>query len=74
MENQIECPSCSKTLSNKTIIDEAAKGMGPVTQSLICECGERVTYWQITAQLRDQKTMGRRFQNWVRSFLIKKSA
>jgi hypothetical protein len=28
---------------------------------------ERITYWQITAQLRGQKTISRKFQNWVRT-------
>lgn len=67
MENLIVCPQCKKTISNNSIIDDAAKGKGSDTQFMICDCGERITYWQITAQLRDQKTIGRRFQNWVRS-------
>jgi hypothetical protein len=67
MENQIVCPHCKKTISNNSIIDEAAKGEGSDSQSIICDCGERITYWQITAQLREQKTAGRRFKNWVRS-------
>jgi len=67
MENQIVCPNCKKTISNNSIIDDAAKGDGADTQFLICDCGERITYWQITAQLRNQKTFGMKFQNWVRS-------
>jgi hypothetical protein len=67
MENQIVCPHCKKIISNNSIIDDAAKGAGSVTQSLNCDCGEKITYWQITAQLRDQKTLGWRFQNWVRT-------
>ena len=65
MENQIVCPHCKKTISNNPIIDEAAKGEGSDTQSILCDCGERISYWQITAQLRDQKTISRRFKNWV---------
>ena len=65
MENQIICPHCKKTISNNSIIDDAVKGTGSDTQSIICDCGERITYWQITAQLRDQKKSGKRFQNWL---------
>ena len=68
MGNQIVCPHCKKTISNISIIDDAAIGKGSDRQSIICDCGERITYWQITAQLRDQKKLGRRFQNWVQAF------
>jgi hypothetical protein len=66
MENQIICPHCHKTLSNMPIIDSAARKVGSGDESMICECGERITYWAITAQLREQNTLGRRFQNWIR--------
>ena len=65
MENQIVCPHCTKVISNNPIIEEASKGVGSDTQFIICDCGERISYWQITAQLRDQKTVSRRFKNWV---------
>jgi len=67
MENQIVCPHCKKQLSNNPIIDEAAKGQGSDRQSVICDCGERITYWQITAQLRAQKTLGQRVKNWFQA-------
>jgi hypothetical protein len=67
MENQIVCPHCKKTISNNSVIDDAAKGTGSDTQSILCDCGEKITYWQITAQLRDQKKLGWRLQNWVRT-------
>jgi hypothetical protein len=67
MENQIVCPHCKKTIANNSVIDDAAKGTGSDTQSIRCDCGEKITYWQITAQLRDQKTLGRRLQNWIRT-------
>ena len=61
MNNQITCPHCKKPITNNTIIDDAVKGAGADTQFLICDsCGERITYWQITAQLRDQKKLGNR--------------
>jgi len=67
MKNQIVCPNCKKTIANNPIIDDAAKGEGSAAQSILCDCGEKITYWRITAQLRDQKTIRRRFQNWVRT-------
>ena len=67
MENKIFCPKCGEPVLNTSIIDDAGKGEGSAAQSIICECGERITYWQITAQLRNQKTFGYRFQNWIRT-------
>jgi exoribonuclease R len=67
MENQIVCPHCKKTISNNSVIDDAAKGTGSDTQSILCDCGEKITYWQITAQLRDQKKLGWKLQNWIRT-------
>jgi RNase P subunit RPR2 len=68
MENKIVCPNCKKTISNNAVVEDASKGAGADTQFVICECGERITYWQITSQLRDQKPGGlkTRFQNWLR--------
>lgn len=67
MGNQIVCPHCQKTISNNSIIDDAAKGEGSAAQSILCDCGEKITYWQTTAQLRDQKTMLWRFKNWIQT-------
>jgi hypothetical protein len=67
MENQIVCPNCGKTIPHNAMVEDAIKGEGSDTQSMSCECGERITYWNMKAQLRGQKTLGWRFQNWVRS-------
>jgi len=67
MENQITCPNCKKTISNMPIIDEAAKGTGSDTQSIVCDCGERITYWRITALLRDQQKPMARVRSWFHS-------
>ena len=68
MQNQIVCPNCKKTIVNNLMIEAAAKGEGLGTQSFNCDaCGEKITYWAVTAQLRDQKTIGWRIQNWFRS-------
>jgi hypothetical protein len=66
MENQITCPHCQRKISNNPVIDDAAKHEGSDKQFLICECGERITYWQITAQLRDQDTPVAKVLNWFR--------
>jgi len=47
---------------------EVLREAGSAARSITCECGERISYWVITAQLRKQKTMGRRIQKWFRSF------
>jgi hypothetical protein len=56
MEYKISCPNCMKTISNNSIVNEAPKGVGSETQSIVCACGEEISYWQITALLRDQNT------------------
>jgi len=67
MGNQIVCQNCNRTISNNSIIEDAATSTGSSAQAIACECGERITYWQISAQLREQKTFGSKLQNWVRS-------
>jgi len=54
MENQITCPHCQRIIFDNPIVDDAAKREGSDKQFLVCECGERITYWQIAGQLRDQ--------------------
>ena len=66
MENQITCPHCQRIISNNPIIDVVAKREGSEKQFLVCECGQRITYWQITAQLRDQNKPVARILNWFR--------
>lgn len=68
MENQIVCPNCKKTISHNATIDAAAKGQSSSLRAIMCDCGERITFWQITAQLRDQKKLGYKIKAWVRSF------
>jgi C4-type Zn-finger protein len=71
MENQITCPHCQRKISDHQVIDDAAKHEGADTQFLTCECGERITYWQITAQLRDQKKIGVRIQKWLQDYIAR---
>ena len=68
MEHEIVCPHCKKTIAHNSVVDDAARGTGSDTQFVLCDCGERISYWQITSQLRDQQKLSRRFLNWVQSF------
>jgi len=69
MENQITCPQCKRKISNNPVVDSAAKGENHAMGSeyVICECGERISFWAITAQLRDQKKPVERALNWFRN-------
>lgn len=66
MENYIVCPHCHKTITNRPLIDAAAAGTGNGSQNINCDCGEKLTYWAISAQLRDQKSIGGKVQKWWR--------
>jgi hypothetical protein len=66
MGNQIACPRCGKTISDNLLVDSAATGEGQSTDFYVCECGERISFWAATAQLRDQKKLSRRISNWFR--------
>ena len=70
MENQITCPQCKRSIRDNAVVDSAARGedhrMG--SEYVICECGERISFWAITAQLREQKKPAEKVLNWFRSF------
>ena len=70
MENQITCPECRRVITGHPVLEAAAKGedhtMG--SEYITCECGERISFWAITAQLRDQKKPVERFLDWFHSF------
>jgi hypothetical protein len=67
IENKIICPNCGRTLPNSDMIEDAIKGEGADKRSTNCVCGERITYWNMKAQLREHQTMGWKFRNWFRS-------
>ena len=69
MDNQITCPNCKKIINNEPLIDIAVRQSGSGSQSITCDCGERITYWAITAQLRKQKTLGWKFRTWLRTIV-----
>lgn len=67
----ITCPSCGKIIVDDPLIATAVTGEGQTSEYILCECGERITFWAITAQLREQKTIGHRISNWFRSLFKK---
>lgn len=67
MKNHIVCPKCEKTIAISDIIGDEAKGPGSFSRHLMCDCGERISYWGIAAQLYDHKRLSWKFQNWLRS-------
>jgi hypothetical protein len=69
MEHQITCPACNRTITNNPVVESAAKGEDHMMGSeyVICECGERISFWAITAQLREQKKPVEKALNWFRS-------
>jgi len=64
MDHEITCPNCQRKITGDPTIEEAAKGLGSADRFIICACGERISYWQITAQLRDQKTTGQKVKTF----------
>lgn len=64
MGNYVICPHCKKTISNNPVIEAAAAGGGSGSETIKCECGEMLTYWDLTAQLRGQKTIFAKLQTW----------
>ena len=66
MTNQLVCPNCKKKIPNNDIINDVIKGEGSYMRQIQCACGEKMTYWQIKALLRDQGTLSWRFRNWLR--------
>jgi hypothetical protein len=68
MGSQINCPKCGTQISNLRVIDEAAAGNGSSMQVITCDCGERITYWQIAALLREQKKFSYKIKQWIKSF------
>jgi RNase P subunit RPR2 len=68
MNIEITCRNCKKIIAINSVIEDAMKGEGSDRQSVVCEnCGEKISYWQITAQLRDQKKLGWRLRQWFQN-------
>ena len=52
---------------SNAMVDSAESGAGSGSDFVMCECGERITFWAATAQLRDQKKLGTRIASWFRN-------
>ena len=64
-QSYITCPNCGRRITG-ALVDDAESGEGQGSDYLICECGERISFWAATGQLRDQKKLGVRIANWFR--------
>ena len=71
MENYIICGQCNKKIVNNPLVDLAIKSEGNGSLSISCDCGEKITYWDITAQLREQKTIISKLKSWWQSIALK---
>lgn len=69
MDHMITCPNCQRKITGDPIIEDAANGSGSDNRFIICECGERLSYWQITALLRNQKKAGTKIHGWFQGLL-----
>ena len=67
MENYITCPNCQKKIMNDPVINSAARGENRGSTFVTCDCGEQITFWAITAQLREQNKPGAKIMRWIRS-------
>jgi hypothetical protein len=64
MNNYVICPRCNTTITSDPIIDSAAKGELHGSEYITCKCGQNITFWDITAQLRNQNTFGLKIKKW----------
>jgi len=55
MENIIACPNCCRVISTKPFIRETVKTSGTNGQSIVCDCGKKISYWLVNALLREQE-------------------
>jgi RNase P subunit RPR2 len=67
MDNQITCPNCGKVITNNPVVDSAVNKENRGSTFVMCDCGEKISFWAISAQLRDQKTLGHKIKKWFRN-------
>ena len=67
MDNQVICPKCGNIIKNAPLTALAETGEGETAQFITCECGEKITFWAITAQLREQKKFSAKFRTWLKT-------
>ena len=57
MEKQITCHHCKKTISNDSEIASEGKEAGLLSSFVFCECGEKIKFSVIIAQIRAQENL-----------------
>jgi hypothetical protein len=65
MENKLKCPNCNIALPNSPVLEAAVNNSGYGIDIVMCECGEKLTYWDITDQLKKQKKRSWKIKNWM---------
>ena len=69
----VTCPQCGKIIADDPLIALAVSGKGEASQFIKCKCGNQISFWAITAQLRDQKKFSRRVGDWFRAIFTKQN-
>lgn len=68
MEGRIKCKHCGKVVAaDDPLIAAARNGEGESSQFITCECGQRISFWDVTAQIRDQNKPLQKIIDWVQS-------
>ena len=64
----ITCSECGRIIADDhPLIALAVSGEGQASQFIKCECGNQISFWAVTAQLREQKKLGQRILNWFQA-------
>ena len=69
----VTCPECGRIIANDPLIALAVSGEGQASQFIKCECGNQISFWAVTAQLREQKKFSRRVGDWFRAIFTKQN-
>jgi len=71
----IKCQHCGKVVAaDEPLIALARSGKGDSSQFITCECGEKITFWGITAQLRNQNKLWYKLSAWFQGLFHKQAA
>ena len=63
----ITCPEFGRIITDDPLIALAVSGKGQASEFIKCECGNQISFWAATAQLREQKKLGQRIRNWFQA-------
>lgn len=71
----IKCQHCGKVVAaDAPLIALARSGKGKSSQFITCECGEKITFWNITAQLREQNKPWHKLIVWFQGLFNRQAA